>query len=287
MTMMATLAGPFIHSYFRHAFVAATAVAVACGLVGWLLLLRNQVFAADVTSHVAFTGGLTALAYGVNARLGVFASCVVIAIVLALFGGVARAGEVVTGIVFTFVLGLGAYELSRFTESRSTGDSTASVRILFGSVFGIDRSVATQTVVIAIVTVLALTALARPLLFSSVDPRVAAARGLPVRMLDVAFLVIAAVVIAQATQVVGALLLLGLLTTPAATAHRLSTAPWRTAALSVAVAVATVWAGLLLSQLVPAWPPSFAIVGIGFVAFVAVVTVTARAGARTRTRRTA
>src|SRR5919197_1402453 len=133
--------GPLSHDFFRQAFFAGTAAAVAAGLVGAFLVLRNQVFAADSLSHVAFTGGLAALAFGFAARTGV--------------------------VVATLVIG-------------------------------------------------------RPLLFASIDPGVAEARGVPVRILNVVFLVAAGIMVAQLVQVVGALLLLGLITTPAATAQRLT-----------------------------------------------------------------
>ena len=121
--------------------------------------------------------------------------------------------------------------------------------------------------------------ISRPLLFATIDPGVAEARGIPVRALNVVFLVAAGVMIAQLVQVVGALLLLGLITTPAATAQRLTARPWRAMTATVAIAVATVWAGLWLSYVRPSLPPSSAIIAVGFVAWLAV-----EASARVRRR---
>jgi zinc/manganese transport system permease protein len=268
-------AGPLSQDFFRQAFAAGTAGAVAAGLVGSFLVLRNQVFAADALSHVAFTGGLAALAFGFAARSGVFTATVAVAVLLAVLGGRARLNDVVTGVVFTWLLGLGVLFLSVFTASKATGNGAGAVRVLFGSIFGIDAATAGQTAWIAAAVVAAMLVIGRPLLFASIDPRVAEARGVPVRLLNVVFLAAAGVMVAQLVQVVGALLLLGLITTPAATAHRLTGRPWPAVAASVAIAVATVWAGLWLSYVEPSLPPSTAVIGAGFAGWLAV-----EAGAR-------
>ena len=271
--------------FLRQAVLAGTAAAIAAGFVGAFLVLRNQVFAGDALSHVAFTGGLAALAAGLSARSGVFAATVAVAVLLAVLGGRGRLNDVVTGVVFTWLLGLGVLFLSVFS-SRNAGNGTGAVRVLFGSIFGISPDSATQTVWIAAGVVVAMLLIGRPLLFATLDPAVAEARGVPVRALNVVFLVAAGVMVAQLVQVVGALLILGLITTPAATAARLTSRPWSAVAVSVGVAVATVWLGLWLGYAWPTMPPSTAIVGTGFVAWLAVeVTwrLTARAGHRRRT----
>ena len=268
--LLAAWLGPLSHDFFRQAFVAGTAAAVAAGLVGAFLVLRNQVFAGDALSHVAFTGGLAALAFGFAARTGVFAATVAVAVLLAVLGGRARPNDVVTGVVFTWLLGLGVLFLSLFTSSRATTNGTGAIRVLFGSIFGIGGATATQTAWIAAGVVVAMLLIGRPLLFASIDPGVAEARGVPVRMLNVVFLVAAGIMVAQLVQVVGALLVLGLITTPAATAQRLTTRPWRAVVASVAIAVATVWVGLWLGYVWPTLPPSSAIVGTGFLAWLVV-----------------
>jgi zinc/manganese transport system permease protein len=275
--LLAAWTGPLSQDFFRQAFAAGTAAAVAAGLVGSFLVLRNQVFAGDALSHVAFTGGLAALALGSAARTGVFTATVAVAVLLAVLGGRARLNDVVTGVIFTWLLGLGVLFLSVFTSSKATGNGAGAVRVLFGSIFGIDAATAAQTAWIAAVVVAAMLVISRPLLFASIDPRVAEARGVPVPALNVVFLVAAGVMVAQLVQVVGALLLLGLITTPAATAHRLTGRPWRAMAASVAIAVATVWIGLWLSYVRPSLPPSSSIIGTGFVGWLAV-----EAGARRR-----
>jgi zinc/manganese transport system permease protein len=263
-------AGPLSQDFFRRAFAAGTAAAIAAGLIGAFLVLRNQVFAGDALSHVAFTGGLAALALGFAARTGVFTATVAVAVLLAVLGGRARLNDVVTGVVFTWLLGLGVLFLSVFTSSKATGNGAGAVRVLFGSIFGIDAATAAQTAWVAAAVVVAMLVMSRPLLFASIDPGVAEARGVPVRTLNVVFLVAVGIIVAQLVQVVGALLLLGLITTPAATAQRLTARPWRAMTGSVAIAVGTVWTGLWLSYLRPSLPPSSSIVAIGFLLWLAV-----------------
>jgi zinc/manganese transport system permease protein len=271
--LLGAWAGPLAHDFFRQAFLAGTAAALAAGLVGAFLVLRNQVFAGDALGHVAFTGGLAALAFGFAARTGVFTATVAVAILLAVLGGRARLNDVVTGVVFTWLLGLGVLFLSVFTSSRATTNGTGAVRVLFGSIFGVDAATSAQTGWITAGVVVTMLVIGRPLLFASIDPGVAEARGVPVRWLNVIFLVATGVMVAQLVQVVGALLLLGLITTPAATAQRLTARPWRAVSASVAIAVATVWVGLWLGYVWPTLPPSSAIVATGFVGWLAVEVV--------------
>jgi zinc/manganese transport system permease protein len=239
-------------------------VAVASGLVGSVVVLRGQVFAGDALSHVAFTGALAALAFGVDLRLGLYGGCVGFALLLAVLGRRAGADDTVIGSVFAWVLGLGALFLSIFTTSSSGtgGDGgTAGVNVLFGSILGLSGGQAALDVVVSLAVVAALVAIARPLLFASLDPAVAAARGVPTRALSFAFFVLLGVTAGVATQAVGALLLLGLLAAPAGAAQRLTARPLRALWLSAAIGAGSMWAGLTLAYLVPVVPPSFGIVG--------------------------
>ena len=247
------------HEFMRYAFIAGTAVALACGLVGYVMVLRAQVFIGDAMGHVAFTGALAALAFGLDARLGLFVACVVVGLVLAGLGDRGRAGDAEIGILSSWVLGLGVLLLSVVASSGGAGGA-AGARVLFGSILGLDATRTAWAVAIAATVVVALLAIARPLVFATLDEAVAGARGVPVRLLGFVFLAIVGVAAAEAAQVVGALLLLGLLATPGGTAWRLTTNPYAGLAVSAAVAVASTWAGLLLSFEVPSLPPSVAII---------------------------
>jgi zinc/manganese transport system permease protein len=271
------------HPFVRNALAAGTAIGACSGLVGYFLVLRGQVFTGDALSHVSFTGALAALAIGVDLRIGLFISTVGVALLLGVLGRRGRADDVVIGSVFAWVLGLGVLFLSLFTTHRSTGDSRAGARVLFGSIFGLSGSQATVAVVIGLVVVGALLVLARPLLFASLDEAVAEARGVPVRMLGFVFLALVGATAAEATQAVGALLLLGLLAAPGGMAQHLTTRPFRAMGLSTLVAVASVWIGVTISYYVPQAPPSFAIMATVAAAYGAVrtgVAIRARGGRR-------
>jgi zinc/manganese transport system permease protein len=262
----------FSHPFMAHAFLAGTAIAAACGLAGFFLVLRVQVFTADALSHVAFTGALAALAAGIDLRLGLFAATIAVAAGLGVFGQRGRADDVVIGNAFAWILGLGVFFLTLFTTSRSSGNGTAGISVLFGSIFGLSAGQAVTAAAIGAGIVLAVLAIARPLLFASIDEMVAAARGVPVRLLGIGFLALVGAAAAEATQAVGALLLLGLLAAPAATALLITARPYQGLAISAALAVAEMWAGLALAYAAPAMPPSFAIIAVAAAVYLAVFT---------------
>ena len=262
----------FTHPFMQHALIAGTAVALAAGLVGYFLVLRAQVFTADALSHVAFTGALAALAAGLDARIGLFAMTILVALGMGSLGRRARPDDVVIGGVFAWILGLGVFFLTLYTTTRSgTGNGSASVTVLFGSIFGLSASRAALATVIALVISAVTVAIARPLLFASLDENVAAARGVPVRLLGSGFLVLVGATAAESTQVVGALLILGLLAAPAGAATRLTTRPLWGLGLSAAIAVASVWIGLTASYAIPKMPPSFAILAVATLIYLATI----------------
>lgn len=254
--------GPLAHPYFLHAVLAGGAVAAAAGLVGYFLVMRAQVFTGDALGHVAFTGSLAALAFGIDLRVGLFAATIGVALLLGALGRAGRADDVAIGSVFAWVTGLGAFFVTLYATSRGATDGGAGVRVLFGSVFGLSAGRAWTAAAVAAAVCLAVLAMLRPLLFASVDEAVAAARGVPVRVLGFAFLVLVGATAAEAAQAVGSLLLLGLLAAPAGAAQRLTDRPYRALALSAALAVGEMWTGLALSYAAPRLPPSFAVVAV-------------------------
>ncbi|MDQ3761272.1 MAG: metal ABC transporter permease [Actinomycetota bacterium] len=248
--------------FLLHALLAGTVIAAAVGLVGYFVVLRAQVFTGDALSHVAFTGALAALALGIDERFGLFVATIGVGVALGALGGRGRADDVVIGSVFAWILGLGVYFLTLFSTTRSASNSSAGVEVLFGSIFGLNLSQAVTAAIVAVAIAAAMVAIARPLLFASIDGAVAAARGIPVRVLSYGFLALVGAAAAEATQAVGALLLLGLLAAPAGTAQRLTTRPYLALLLSAGLAVAAMWVGLALSYTLPALPPSFAILAV-------------------------
>jgi zinc/manganese transport system permease protein len=256
------------YPFMRHAFVAGTAIAVASGLVGYFVVLRSQVFSSDALSHAAFTGALGALALGIDLRLGLFAVTAAVAFGMGLLGPQGHADDVVIGTVFTWVLGLGVLFATLFTTSGSAAHGTATVNVLFGSILGLSVAQTAAAAIVGIGACVAVLAIGRPLLFASIDEAVASARGVPVRILGIGFLVLVGVAAAEATQAVGALLLVGLVAAPAGAAQRLTVRPWRGLALSAALAVFAVWSGLAISYLHGSVPPSFSIMAVATTVYV-------------------
>jgi zinc/manganese transport system permease protein len=250
------------HPFLARAFVAGTLIAAATGLVGYFVVLRSQVFTGDALSHVAFTGGMAALAAQLDVRLGLFVGCIAFAMAMAALGDRGRADDVVIGNVFAWILGLGVLFLTIYTTSAAAGNGAVSINVLFGSIFGLTSTQSTIASVVAVGLIVVMLAIIRPLLFASIDEAVAAARGVPVRLLGFVFLVLVGITAGEATQAVGALLLLGLLSAPAAAAQRLTDRPYPAMALSTGLAVLAVWAGLSLSYADPKLSPSFAILAV-------------------------
>jgi zinc/manganese transport system permease protein len=257
------------HPFIQNALIAGTAIALLCGLVGYFVVLRGQVFAGDALSHVAYTGALAALAAGVDLRFGLFAATIITGLALGLLGGRAGADDTLIGVTFAWVLGIGVFFLAYYTTHSSTGNGAAGVRVLFGSIFGISNSVATVAAGVAVAVLVILLALARPLLFATLDPAVAAARGVPVRALGAVFLALVGASAAEASQAVGALLLFGLLAAPPAAAQRLTSKPWSAFWLSGLLGVAAMWSGLVLAYAFPRLPASFTIMAAATLEFTA------------------
>ncbi len=258
--------------FMQHAFLAGTLIAAACGAVGYFVVLRSQVFSGDALSHVAFTGALAALAFGVDPRVGLFVATVAVGAGMGVLGQRGRPDDVVIGNVFTWVLGLGVLFMTIYAESSRSASGTKSVSVLFGSIFGLSANDAYVAAAVGLAVCLAVLVLARPLLFASADAAVADARGVPVRALGIAFLALVGVCAAEATQAVGALLLVGLLAAPAGAARRLTVKPWRGLAFSSGLAVLVVWVGLVVSYLDGSLPPSFSIMAAAAVCYLAAVT---------------
>lgn len=248
--------------FMRHAFEAGAVVAVTAGVIGYFVLMRNSSFAAHALSHIGFAGATGAVVVGVSPVAGLLAFTVAAAGVMGALGNRLRGRDVTIGIVLAWTLGLGVLFLSLYT-----GYATEAYALLFGQVLGISEGDVLVTVVAGVVTLTALAAIYRPLLFASVDEDVAAARGVPVALLSVAFMIILAVAVSEAVQVVGVLLIFALIVTPAAIAERLTTRPSRTIALSVALALLFTWSGLAISFFTP-YPVSFFITSIAFGAYI-------------------
>jgi zinc/manganese transport system substrate-binding protein len=253
--------------FMRNAFIAGGCVAIAAGLVGYFVVLRNQVFTADALGHVAFTGSLGGVIAGLNVLVSAFASCVGVALAIGTLGGRGRGRDVAIGTVFAWVLGVGVLFLAIYTTAQSASGNLG-VSVLFGSILSLQPFQVLGASVASIATSAVLVLIARPLLFLSVDPDVAIARGVPSRALLAIFLILLAITVAVAVQAVGALLIFALLVTPAAAAQNLTARPYLGMVLSAFMALVAVWAGLVVAYYFP-YPASFLITSVAFAVYLA------------------
>jgi zinc/manganese transport system permease protein len=252
----------FAHDFVRNAYLAGTFIALACGTVGWLVVLRGQLFAGDALSHVAFVGAIAAAVLGADERIGLFVGTIALAAVLAALGRRARADDTVIGITFAWILGLGVLALALLATSSHAGSGITAANTLFGQIYTLGAGASRGAAGVALLVVLLVLASFRPLVLATLDAELATVRGVRVRALGAGFLLALAAVTAESTQAVGALLLLGLLAAPAGASHQLTARPYVGLALSAGLAVAAMWGGLALSYAIPSLPPSSAIIAL-------------------------
>lgn len=250
--MLALLTSPFM----IKAFIAGTLIALAAGPVGYFVLLRDLPFATHAVAHIGFPGATLAVLLGASPVTGLLAACVAGGLAIGAFGHRLGDREVVTGTILAFASGLGIL----FTSIGST-QSGMVTNILFGNILAVSSEQVIVFSTIAVVVLLFLGITSRKLMFASIDPAVAASRGLPVTALSAGFLVAMSLVIAISVTVVGVLLIFALLVTPAATAIRFTTRPGAVVGIASGVALVSTWAGLIVSAFQP-WPPTFVITTI-------------------------
>jgi zinc/manganese transport system permease protein len=226
----------------QHALIAATLVAVISGLIGPFVVTRRAAFAVHGVSELSFTGAVAGLVWADNAVLGALLGSLVVATGIGLLGVRESERDAVIGVTLAFGLGVGVFLLSRYHRS-----ARAAQNILFGQIFGVSNGQLLLLLGVAGAVLVAILVLYRPLLFASVDPEVAEARGVPVKAVGLVFLFVLAVTVTEAAQIVGTLLVLSLAITPAAAAHRLSARPAVVAGVSVLFALLASDGGLLLS----------------------------------------
>jgi zinc/manganese transport system permease protein len=248
----------FQYSFIQNAFFAGSLVAIVGGFVGYFLITRGLTFAGHALSHIGFAGAAAALLIGIDPIFGMLAFTIIAGIGIGTFGKDLREEDVNIGIIMTLMLGLGALFISLYN-----GYAEQAYSILFGTILGISRTDVIVTTIFGIATIIALAAIFRPLLFSSIDPEVAEARGVPVRPLGIIFLILVAIAVSMSVQVVGVLLIFTLLVGPAATATRLVHGPIAAIALSIGLGLCYTWIGIFLAA-TGTWPVSFYIAAISF-----------------------
>ncbi|GLV56059.1 ABC transporter permease [Dictyobacter sp. S3.2.2.5] len=251
------------HYHFMHnAYLAGTLVALSAGVIGYFMVLRGQSFAGHSLANVGFAGATGAALLGIPAIVGLFVAGVLAALGIQVLHPTAHAGhksDVAIGAVFTAALALGF--LFVFL---STSEYASNIyNVLFGNILGIGDSDVQVVIWSTLALFIVLFWIARPLFFLSLDPTVAAAQGVPVRLISLGYLVLLALVVAIAVQVVGALLIFALLVTPAAIAQTLTSRPGVAVLLSALLAIVFTWIGLAIGFFTP-YPVSFCITSCAF-----------------------
>ena len=254
--------------FMRNAFIGGTLVAIASGLIGYFVVLRRDAFAAHALAHIGFPGATFAVLAGIPVTAGPALFCVTGGLAIGALGKRVSNREVSTGTILAVATGLGVLFASLASENTSTVTS-----VLFGNLLAISQSQIRTFIAFTIALVIVLVIIGRPLLFASVDPQVAEAKGVAVRPLGIVFMVLLGLAVAMAVQVVGTLLLFALVVTPSATALAISARPRLVIALGTGIGLASVWIGLVIAVMFNL-PPSFCIVTLAFLAWITALVIT-------------
>ncbi len=262
--LLVDLQDMFQYDFMIHAFLVGTIIAVVAGVVGYFVVLRGLAFASHTLANIGFAGAAGAVLIGVSPVAGLLTFTLVGALGISLFGRRLSQRDVFVGIILALALGLGFLFISLYQ-----GYSTDAYSVLFGEILGITAQDVVVALIVGAITLLALAVFYRPLLFASLDEEAARARGVPVRFLAIVFLLLLALTIAEAVQIVGVLLIFALLVTPAAIAEQLTSRPVATLVLSVSLALLFTWGGLFVAYYLP-YPLGFFITSLSFATYLIV-----------------
>lgn len=262
------------YPFVQQALLAAAALGLVSGCMAPLVVTRKMSFAVHGTAEMAFTGAAAALLVGASVGVGALAGAVVAALLLGLLGQRDTERDSVIGAILSFGLGVGVFLLWLNPERTANKFS-----LLVGQIVGVDQSDVTLLTGCALVVLVVLALVYRPLLFASVDPDVATARGVPTRALAPLFAVLVGVSTALGVYTVGALLVLALMVTPGAAAARVTASPVKATVLAIVFAETAVLGGILLS-LAPGAPVSAFVTIISFVIYLVCRTIGTRRLAR-------
>ena len=255
------------YDFVRSALMAGSLAGILGAVVGYFVVLRQVSFAAHALAHIGFTGATGAALFALSPLEGMLIISVLAGGMMGASGNRIQRSEMAIGMVLSISLGIGTLFLALYK-----GFAGQASAILFGNIFGVSHHQIFQTLILAAISLGALLIFSRKLLFASVQPDLAEARGISLSVLSVAFMVILAVSVTLASQVVGILLVFSLIIGPAGIAARICRNFWAGITTSVAIALFSVWSGILLACLTN-WPPSFWITTILFVLYMITETV--------------
>jgi zinc/manganese transport system permease protein len=258
------------YDFMVRAFLASGIVAVVAGTVGYFLVLRAQTFAGHALSHIAFAGATGAALVGVAPIYGVLALTIVAGVAMGLLGDRLSNRDVTIGIVLSLSLGFGILFLSL---TRTNAVQAAS--ILFGSVLGVSPSMLWILAGLGIVTLAAVAVISRPLLFATLQPELAEAKGVSLHLLGTLFLGIVALAVAQSIQIVGVLLVFTLMVGPPAAAQLLTSRLTSGVVLAAGLALAQAWLGIAIAYYTD-WPSSFWIASLSGLVYLSALAIARR-----------
>jgi zinc/manganese transport system permease protein len=260
----------FAYEFMNNAFAAAGIVAVVSGIVGFFLVMRAQTFAGHALSHIGFAGATGAGLIGLAPLWGLLGFTLTAGIVMGALSDRISNRDVAIGVVLSLSLGFGLLFLHYYTSF-----ATQATAILFGNVLAVDRGMIATLAVLGAVTLLALGAIMRPLIFASLQPELAEAKGVPLRFVSTAFLAIVALAVSECAQIVGVLLVFTLMVGPPAAAQRVTTGLWSGLILSAALALSEAWLGLVIAYDTD-WPVSFCIAMLSALGYFACLAASGR-----------
>ena len=261
--MIDQLARLLTYEFVQNAIAAGIVIAIVSGVVSRFVVARDMSFAVHALSELGFTGAAGFILIGLPPVLGLLAGSTITAVFIGTLGVRVRGRDAVIGVVMAFGLGLGVLFITLYPRY-----ATEAFALLFGTITGVSRGDVLTLVAIGAAALAALAVVYRPLLFATIDPDVAEARGVPVPALAVIFLLILAAAVAEAVQVVGVLLILTLLITPGAAAERLTVRPGLATVYSVAIALGCTLGGIL-AALVTNAPVSVFVTTLSFGTYLA------------------
>jgi zinc/manganese transport system permease protein len=253
----------FEYDFMRNAFAAATVVALLAGAVGYFLVLRGQTFAGHALAHVGFTGATGAVLIGIAPLWGLVLATMAAGVAMGFMGERLAQRDVAIGLVLAFSLALGLLFLHFYTAF-----ATRATTLLFGNVLAVDVSTVYTLLALCAASLAILAVISRPLLFASLQPELAEAKGVSLRLYGVLFLAIVALATAECAQIVGVLLVFALMIGPAASAQQLSSTVTIGVPLSAVLALLEAWGGITLAFYTD-WPCSFWITALSVAVYLA------------------
>ncbi len=259
----------FAYEFMINAFAAAGIVAVVSGLVGYFLVMRGQTFAGHALSHIGFAGATGAGLIGLAPLWGLLGFTLAAGIVIGALSERISNRDIAIGVVLSLALGFGLLFLHYYTSF-----ATQATAILFGNVLAVDHTMIVTLAALGAVTLAALAVIMRPLIFSSLQPELAEAKGVPLRFVSIAFLALVAIAVSACAQIVGVLLVFTLMVGPPAAAQRITTGLSRGLVVSAGLALAEAWLGLTMA-FYSDWPVSFCIACLSAVIYFACVMLAA------------